>query len=128
MEINKHYDLQTISASVLGLNIKNLKLKKIINFVDAVKEDSSLLFLNENVYGSISQLPVPSPYEMTFYVFEDANSKDVLLAKEWIIPNSMVLVNIINTLTIIVSDVTPDDSLMIQEMLRNIGITKFAVS
>jgi len=128
MIVNKYYELQTIAPSVLGNTFKNIKLTKILNFQEAIKEDTSLLYVNDNVYNSISQNPIPDIGDMTFYVFENANGDKIILSNSWIQPQSIVELSKISLLTISVTNVTHEDNLIIQDMLRNLGFNNFSVT
>lgn len=128
MIVNKSYTIATIAPSVLGVSYKNLKLVKVLNFLDAVKEDTGIVNKNSLVFKSINQSPTPDPSLSAYYVFEDPLGNRVTLSEGWIDPSSIVEENLIERFRVDFFNVSAADSQKIQQYLRDLGYKTFTAS
>jgi len=128
MVVNKSYTINTISPSVLGVVFRTIRLVKILNFIDAVKEDTGIVNRNALVFKSISQSPIPDPSLSVFYVFEDPLGKRIVLSEGWIDPSSIIEEDLIERFRIDFLNISATDTNRIQQYLRDLGYKSFTAS
>jgi len=128
MVVNKSYTINTIAPSVLGVGFKTIRLVKVLNFLDAVKEDTNIVNQNALVFKSINQTPIPDPSQSVYYVFENPLGKRIVLSEGWIDPASIVEENLINTFRIDFLNISAADTNSIQQYLRDLGYKSFIAS
>ena len=124
MIINKSYRFNTISSSVLGTTFKNMMLKQVLDFNEALKIDPTIVYRHDNVYRSIDiNATVPPIAQSFFYVFQTPENKTVVMANDWIDANVDILEDDIVNMNISLLNMTLEDTNLIRQQLIALGFT-----
>ena len=83
----KQYSFSTIAPGVLGASYTALKLRSIVDYEDAVKR-RNIVQLQAAVYPNLYDTETKLE-DYTFYVFSLPNNEELILAEQWIAPDSL---------------------------------------
>jgi len=122
-KINTRYNFTVIAPAILGSNFNNVLVEAILPFTDAIKEKEDLVVTNTAVYQAANVLTVPDPTTLE-YLRVSIDGKIDIISTSWITPNSVVEAKQVGTITIIIPDVTNDDLLKIQNLLKLASYTQ----
>ena len=96
VQLNKRYNFITIAPAILGASFTNMKAISIMTYKEALKK-ADITTTHKQVEKSLPQeLRVT---DLTYVLFEDMNGKELVMALEYMVKDSLVPVT---TLTILV--------------------------
>lgn len=118
-EINKRYNFSCHASAILGASYSNVKVISILDYKSALKlrEVNSI---QRQVYPS---LPIGTPADQrayTYIQFEMDNGTTMVLAYNWIIEDSIILVQSLDML-VKVYNITDSDVELVRGQLRRLG-------
>ena len=123
--INQSYDFSTLAASLLGATYRNMKVIGIVGMDEAVKY-ADVVTKHLSAQAVIQGLPA-SPRDLTYVIFRDPNGNAMVMAQEYIDPNTVVMVSTIN-LRVDIYNVDSAMHAVINTRLRELGITDFTIT
>jgi len=118
-QINKRYNFSCHASAILGASYSNVKVISILDYKSALKL-RELNSIQRQVYPS---LPIGTPSDQrsyTYYVFELDNGKTIVLAYNWIIEASIVMVQSLDMI-VKVFNITDSDVELVRGQLRRLG-------
>jgi len=107
LEINKTYTFDTIAPTILGSNLRNLKVIAITTSTEAVKYDD--IYTRNAQIRSIVTNNLPDVNAMVFAVFTNPVGDKIVLSTDWIVTNS-------------ITEVTSTDIKLTVRGIRNIDV------
>ena len=124
-EIGSRYNFNTVSPTVLSASYKNMKVIAILTFRIAIKY-ADVVTINEQI-EKVEGISLLDPKDVRYILFENEYGEEVVLAEDWIDPNSVVKVDSI-TATIRIENITTEDLLVIENALRALGYNKIDIT
>jgi len=125
-ELNKRYNFTTIAPITLSQFYKNMKvIAANMNFKVAVKF-SDVITTRQKIIRETGK-NLLDPHIVSYTMFENEAGETVILADDWIDPNSIVLVETVD-LTIKLPNVTTDDMIKIKNILSALGYKNIEVN
>lgn len=121
LELNRNYSLSFHASTILGSGLRNAKLVSLFDYKIANKF-ASIDLLHRQVYP---YLPAKTPHDYTkytYYMFETDDGKNVIVAEEWIVPNSVELTTT-KTTTLLLRNVTNSQLTVLRNQLNLMGIS-----
>jgi len=116
--IGKKYNFTTIAPVTLGATYKNMKVKAIVDFDTAIKFEDVVTIRQKIIQETGATLL--KPRDVLYIIFQNVDGKTVILAQDWIVSSSIVLVEKINA-TIKLEDITTEDIPNIKDVLVAMG-------
>lgn len=126
MEIGKVYSFNTASKLYLGTSIRRAKLVSIMD-ADSARKFSPIDQLHAQIYPTLPRGTVNDANAYTYYAFKLENGSTTVLASNWIVENTIELVESIN-ISIMISNATLGDVDRVRHALSAAGIQNFQVT
>lgn len=123
--IGLSYNFSTLAPAILGATYTNMKVIGILTMDEAIKY-YDVVTRHEALKGIIPGLPV-TPNNMTFILFQNAAGDKIVLAQNYIDPNTIVAVTTLN-LQIDIFNVPSTTEAQVTQALKELGITNFRVT
>lgn len=120
MQIGKHYNFSLYPIPILGSYYKNCKLVSILDYDTALKFDNIEL-LAKSAYPYLPPNTPSNHKNYTYYLFKN-NNKNLVVADNWIVQNSIEEVTSINY-TLRLNNVSSAQLNAITDQLRLLGIS-----
>lgn len=118
--LHKRYNFITIAPAILGGRYSNMRVISILNAQEANKY-RDIYTLHEQVKASLENNIQVS--DLTYIVFEDMAGTKLVLPNEYIVQDSIILVDSIKIL-IEVPDANTEDLSILREKLKELGYIK----
>ena len=113
------YDFNTKAPIILGSTYTNMKVViPSMPYEEALKK-RDIITLHENLTTVLDGLPA-NMEEYVFVLFENSTGEQVLLAEQWIDPDSVALKNL-TKMTITVNNIALTDVSVIQNAITELG-------
>jgi len=129
-EMDNTYTFNSKSSTILNNEYKNMKVVSIMSYKQATR-------FTGNAFSDVSTIrqqlilelgsELLDVKEVNYILFEDENGIEILLAYDWIIETTIVLVTSI-TGKIILPNITSSDLVTITDMIKAIGYTNITYS
>lgn len=122
MVIGNSYNFTTISSVILNGVYKNLKLVGDIGFKQAVKYSgvyNDVVTIRQRLVLETGVTLLPSDV-VRYFLFEDTNGDEILIAEDWIITNTITTVSSVSGV-FTVSNITSADITIINNMISALG-------
>lgn len=119
-QIGKKYNFTTVAAVTLGATYKNMKVKAMVDFDTAIKFEDVVTVRQKIIQET--GLTLLKPTDVLYIMFENIDGKTVILAQDWIVQSSIVLVEKINVVIKII-DISTEDVPSIKDVLVAMGYT-----
>lgn len=119
-EIGKIYTVNTLAPALLGVSLKNAKLKSIADFDTAFK----LTNIRQIHASLLPVLPNGTPQDPSlgiYYVFNSESNETVVMSQYWLDMNSIILVEDIS-IVVEISEISVDDIPHIRNAITSLGI------
>lgn len=123
--ILKKYNFDTYAPSMLGNVHKHMVLKQVCDYTFA----STVRDIETTHKAILSYLPEGTVRDfryLTYLIFETPNKEILVLAREWLRPDSIEQV-LASTITISLSNVAPTDVTLLREVLTQNGFNAFDI-
>jgi len=121
-EFGNTYNFRTISNTVLAPEYRNMTVQGIMGFNQAVKYSGAftdVATIREKLITETGLSLVPAD-KAKYVLFENEYGETIILAEDWIILDSVVLVTSID-LELNIKNITTDDVNVIVDTLRAMG-------
>ena len=119
-QIGKKYNFTTVAPVTLGATYKNMKVKAMVDFDTAIKFEDVVTVRQKIIQET--GLTLLKPTDVLYIMFENIDGKKVILAQDWIVQSSIVLVEKINVV-IKINDISTEDVPAIKDVLVAMGYT-----
>lgn len=120
-----NFSMKTEASMILGEQFKLMKVKGILSSTEAVKY-KDIATTHEILKPLIPNIS-PNLVDLTYILFETIDGDEVLFALEYIDTNTIVEVTNVN-LRIEILNTSTDDIQIMNNVLKELGYTKFTIS
>jgi len=116
---NTIYNFTTISNTVIDNMYKDMKVIGIGGLHQMIKTSGVFTDVTTVRQQLVAEtgLTLVSAEDAMYYLFEDKNGNEVILADDWILPDTIMIVSAV-TLKLEISDITTSDVSIILNLLR----------
>lgn len=119
-KINEHYSFSTYTNPIIATAYKAAKLASILDYKTAVKF-GNIDLIQKQIFPYLPP-GTPKNHNNYTYLLFDVNGKTVVIAEEWIIPNS-VTQSEGKSYTLTLNNITSTQMAIVRDQLRLLGIS-----
>lgn len=121
MDIGKHYNMSLYPIPLLGSSYKNIKLVSILDYDTALKFENVEL-LCKTAYPYLPEGTSSNFKSYVFYLFKTDTNKNLVLANEWIIQQTIQEITSLNY-TLRLNNISTSQLNIVKDQLRLLGIS-----
>jgi hypothetical protein len=123
LSLHNTYSFTTLAPTVLGSDYKDMRVKSLMSVGEAIKY-KDVVTLHSNLKNTVN---LPDIGVCTFILFKNINNEEVVLAYEWLDPNS-INKTVTTNIKVELFNTSNDNIAVINMRLKELGFTNFNVT